>query len=123
MEGSGKETPMQYTTRLSLGIAGCLAAAWVSAASAQSPHTGQYECWANNRARTMLNFTLQPNGQYTDANGERGTYSFDGRNVAFRGGALDGQHPVYEVRKRRPTMSFIGVGSAEAAFCEAAGRF
>ena len=113
---------MRCTTCLSLGIA-AVAAGWVSAAAAQSPHIGQYECWANNRARLMLNFTLQPNGRYTDANGERGTYSFDGRRVAFRGGALDGQRPVYEIRRRRPTASFIGASGAEAAICEAVGQF
>lgn len=112
---------MRYTTRLSLGIAACLAAGWVSAAEA--PHTGQYECRANNRARQTLNFTLQSNGRYTDANGDRGTYSFDGRHVAFRGGALDGQRPVYQIRARRPTVSFIGSSGAETAFCEAVGRF
>lgn len=85
--------------------------------------TGKYECWANGQARLMLNFTIDDESHYVGADGTRGTYSLQGDQVTFHGGALDGAMPtgfsaVYHRPGGRPTVSFRSGRGAEAAFCE-----
>jgi hypothetical protein len=88
------------------------------------PAAGSYECWHFSSARMGLNFTLEDRGRYLDAGKKSGTYAFDAAShkVAFKGGALDGQAPVYEVVQGRPKVSFRNAQGNEIAFCELAGR-
>jgi hypothetical protein len=86
--------------------------------------TGAYECWNFTSPRMGLNFTLQRGGRYVDTESKSGTYAFDtssGR-IAFKGGALDGQTPVYDATKAKPKVSFRNDQGREIAFCEPAGR-
>ena len=80
---------------------------------------GSYECWYFSRPQSGLNFKLIGGGQYIDVEGKKGNVSLAGNQLTFRGGALDGETPLYEVRKGHPTVSFRRRGS-EAAFCELA---
>src|ERR1035437_4906555 len=73
---------------------------------------GSYECWANGRARMLLNFTIKSATQYTGSDGKPGSYSYasNGR-LTFKGGSLDGAMPegyttIYHEPKGLPTVSF-----------------
>jgi hypothetical protein len=88
------------------------------------PANGAYECWNFTSPRMGLNFTLQGGGRYLDTENKSGSYSFDAASgkLAFKGGALDGQTPIYEAGKGKPKVSFRNAQGREIAFCEHAGR-
>lgn len=95
-----------------------------AATSGGAPRPGAYECWAFNSPRMGLNFTLQPGGRYLDSENKSGSYTVDfgTGKVNFKGGALDGQSPVYHQPGGKPTVSFRNNQGREMAFCEHAGR-
>jgi len=103
---------------------GVAAAAPALARSSGVPQ-GSYECWAFSQARMLLNFTIQPGGQYTGSNGQPGAFSFDApsQRITFRGGSLDGVLPggfyaVYYEPQGRPTVSFRNDQGSEVSFCQ-----
>lgn len=86
---------------------------------------GSYECWAYNRARLMLNFTVKAGGKYLDSEGKPGSFSVDPTNsrVTFHGGLLDGGIPakmsaMYYEPKGKPTLSIRNAEGSEVTFCE-----
>lgn len=86
---------------------------------------GSYACWANGRARMLLNFTIKSATQYAGSDGKPGSYSYassTGR-VMFKGGSLDGAMPegyttIYHEPKGLPTVSFRSERGSEASFCQ-----
>src|SRR5581483_5902059 len=88
----------------------------------KSPMLGSYECWFFSSPRLGLNFKLQGNGRYVDSANHTGTWSYDAASSAirFRGGALDGQAPIYRVPNGKPTASFRNNTGDEISFCELA---
>ena len=72
-----------------------------------------------------MNFTVSGANHYAGTDNKPGTFSFDPATsrVVFTGGTLDGVMPagsyvIYHVLQGRPTVSFMGAGGAEAAFCQ-----
>lgn len=88
----------------------------------KSPMLGAYECWFFTSPRMGLNFKLQPDGRYVDSANKAGTYSYDVNTgaIRFKGGALDGQAPIYRVPNGKPTASFRNNKGEEISFCELA---
>lgn len=88
---------------------------------------GAYECWMFSSARLDLNFKVTGAGQYQGADNSKGKFTFDPRSheVTFLSGSLQGAMPkgfraIYEVRKGKPTVSFVSPRGSEASFCEKA---
>jgi hypothetical protein len=86
---------------------------------------GSYECWAFSSPRMGLNFTITGPGAYRGAEGGTGAFSYDAATgaITFTSGPLAGAMPtgfrvIYEVRRGKPTVSFVGTSGAEASFCE-----
>jgi hypothetical protein len=86
---------------------------------------GSYECWAYNRARGGLNFTIRGGGQYTDSEGKTGTFSFNpaDKRVQFKGGLLSdlgaGFYTIYHEPQGTPTVSMRSTkDGGEVSFCE-----
>jgi hypothetical protein len=86
---------------------------------------GSYECWAYNRARGGLNFTIRGGGKYIDSTGAAGTFSFNPANqrVLFKGGLLSdlgaGFYTMYHEPKGTPTVSMrSNKDGGEVSFCE-----
>jgi hypothetical protein len=77
-----------------------------------------------------MNFKVLGNGRYSNQDGdEKGAFAYDpaSGSVSFMGGHLDGTMPdgfraVYQERKGKPVLSFIGRSGGETAFCERVGR-
>ena len=86
---------------------------------------GTYECWANGRARGMMNFKITGPGRYTDSEAKAGGFRLDeasGR-MSFQGGLLDGVLPakfymIYYAPKGHPTLSIRNGEGSEITFCE-----
>ena len=118
--------PLIRALRVAAALSPLPLAGWTGPAAAQTGDIAQgaYECWAFNRPRLTFNFTITGRGRYKDFEDKPGTYGFDpgSRRITFRGGDLDGQQPIYEVRKSIPTVSFVSERGVEAAFCEAVRR-
>jgi hypothetical protein len=97
-----------------------------SPAMAQSgPAAGSYECWAFSSARMDLNFKVTAPGQYVGADNSKGKFTFNPgtKQIDFVSGSLHGAMPdgfksIYEVRKGKPTVSFVSPRGSEASFCE-----
>lgn len=88
---------------------------------------GDYECWAFNRARMGLNFSILSAARYKDSEGKTGSFTYDAASerIAFQGGLLDGGMPkgfysIYHEPHGIPTVSFRSSGGSEASFCERA---
>jgi hypothetical protein len=79
--------------------------------------TGKYECWYFTRPLPGMAFTVNGGGKYTDIEGKVGAYSVNSGQLAFRGGALDGQQAVYRPG-RPPTIAFLGTGGRETETCQ-----
>lgn len=86
---------------------------------------GSYECWAYNRARGGLNFTIRSGGKYSDSEGTAGTFSFNPANqrVQFHGGLLSdlgaGFYTMYHEPKGTPTVSMRSTkDNGEVSYCE-----
>jgi len=100
----------------------------VTPASAQAPSkvaVGRYECWANNRPRLLLNFSIKNATQYIGSDDAAGayTYTLSTTRITFKGGALDGVNPrggytIYHEPKGHPTVSFRNAEGSEISFCE-----
>ena len=86
--------------------------------------TGRYECWNFSRPQLTLAFTLEDGGRYKDYENKSGSYAYDAASgkLSFRGGALDGQSPVYDTPKGTPKVSYRNAQGSEIAFCELASR-
>jgi hypothetical protein len=116
------------TPCLALSLALCAAGAAFAAPAKVAP--GNYQCWAHGAARILMNFKVIGEGRYSNEDGdEKGAFTYAAASgvVTFKGGHLDGAMPdgfkaVYQERKARPVLSFIGRSGSEAAFCELAGR-
>ncbi|HTR86276.1 MAG TPA: hypothetical protein VMI56_17465 [Reyranella sp.] len=70
---------------------------------------GSYECWTGTggplHAAMSENFTIVDGSNYRDTSGAPGTYTFSGGNIAFHGGALDGQTGTYSMPSNPPTRN------------------
>ena len=85
-------------------------------AQAQAPN-GSYQCWFFSSARAGLNFKLIGGTSYTDVAGQPGTVSVSGNDMAFSGGALDGQHAHYK-GGNPPSVSILGPRGDEVSVCQ-----
>ena len=93
-----------------------LAVVMPTVAQAQVPN-GRYECWFFRSARTGLNFNLIGGGRYSDVNGNAGTVSVAGAQLAFAGAALDGQRALYK-GGNPPTVAILGQRGDEVSSCQ-----
>jgi hypothetical protein len=91
------------------------AVAMPTLAQAQVPN-GRYECWFFRSARPGLNFNLIGGGKYADVNGNAGTVSMAGAQMAFAGAALDGQRALYK-GGNPPTVAILGQRGDEVSSC------
>lgn len=113
-----------------LALSLVLSAAGAAHAAPAKVAPGNYQCWAHGAARLLMNFKVIGDGRYSNQDGdEKGAFAYAAASgtVTFKGGHLDGAMPdgftaVYQERKGRPVLSFIGRSGGEAAFCELAGR-
>ena len=86
--------------------------------------TGAYECWAFNRPRLLLNFTVTGSGKYTASDGSKSTFNYDAATgqVSFNGYLKDsmpaGYTTVYHEPKGMATVSFRSARAVEVSFCE-----
>ena len=95
-----------------------IATAWPMLALAQGDiPTGKYECWYFSTPLPGMNFTIQGGGRYLDVQGKSGSYTLASGQIAFKGGALDGQHALYKPRNP-PTIAFLGTGGRETETCQ-----
>jgi hypothetical protein len=93
-----------------------LAVVMPTVAQAQVPN-GRYECWFFRSARPGLNFNLIGGGRYSDVNGNAGTVSVAGAQMAFAGAALDGQRALYK-GGNPPTVAILGQRGDEVSSCQ-----
>lgn len=96
--------------------------------AATAPELGNYECYAFSGGRMQtrmgLNFSITGVSSYKGVDGKAGTFAVDGRTgaMAFRGGALDGQHAKYEGRtaKHLASVNFVNSRGEMGAECDRA---
>jgi hypothetical protein len=94
-------------------------AAWPMIGFAQTGDipTGRYECWYFTTPLPGMNFVIQGGGRYVDVEGKNGSYTVASGQIAFKGGALDGQHALFKPQKP-PTIAFLGTGGRETETCQ-----
>ena len=93
----------------------------VPAALAQSDlPQGRYECWHFSTPLPGMNLTVKGGGQYVDADGTTGSYTLTNGQIAFSGGAFDGQHAKFRPGKP-PTIAIIGPSGGETEACQPPG--
>jgi hypothetical protein len=81
---------------------------------------GKYECWHFSTPLPGMAFTIKGGGQYVDVEGKSGTYTLSNGQIAFRGGAFDGQHAVFRAG-RPPTIAILDPSGGETESCQPPG--
>jgi hypothetical protein len=86
-------------------------------AAAQIP-PAHYVCYYFTTPLPLMNFTVTGPGQYTDAGGNKGSFSANGAGqFVFTGGNFDGQTAVFRPGNP-PTVAFQGTGGRETETCQ-----
>lgn len=81
---------------------------------------GKYECWHFSTPLPGMNLTVKGGGQYVDAEGRTGSYTFANGQIAFKGGDFDGQYARFRAGKP-PTIAVIGPSGGETETCQPPG--
>jgi hypothetical protein len=96
-----------------------LSAAGAAYAQSDLP-PGKYECWHFSTPLPGMNLTVKGGGRYVDVEGKTGSYALTNGQIAFTGGAFDGQRAKFRPGKP-PTIAIIGPGGGETETCQPPG--